>query len=126
MLIKEINTQEFERVILTSQNLVLVEFYITASASSYLTELSLSTILKKHLNRLDVFKIDVEKNSHLPKDYSLFSFPSLLFFKNNRLVDILKGVTPRSVINKKINVLLNNCGDRNSPVMKKNELLNYN
>jgi len=97
-----------EDIISTSSKLLLVEFYTQNSTRSYLLELSLRDIVVKYSSKIDVYKIDIEKNPKLFETYNLFPYPSLLIFSKGVLIDTLTGAISKSFILSKVN---NHIGD---------------
>lgn len=55
--------------------------------------------LAKELRGKVVFgKLDVDENAMTPSEYNVMSIPTLLIFKNGKLVDTIVGAVPKSVI----------------------------
>ncbi|MCB0731627.1 MAG: thioredoxin family protein [Ignavibacteriae bacterium] len=106
-MINEINTKNFYKTISHSEKLVIVELFTENSTGSYLVELSLNDILEKNINLVEAYKINIDKHPEITQSFQLFTFPTILFYKNNELLDVITGPTPKNIIVNKINRLLN-------------------
>jgi thioredoxin-like negative regulator of GroEL len=105
ILINEITSKEFTSIVSNSSKLVLIECYIENSPGAYLLELSLREIVDSRSNSVEAYKIDIEQENLLVKQYNLYSFPTLLIFRNNSLLDTLVGPIPNNTLVSKVNVL---------------------
>lgn len=52
-------------------------------------------------------KVNVDENQDIAKEFEIISIPTLIFFKNGKPVDRLKGIVIKSVIEAKISELKN-------------------
>jgi thioredoxin 1 len=55
-------------------------------------------IAEKYSDKLKVCKFNVDNNSETIKKYNISSIPSVLLFKNGKVVDKITGLHPRSCI----------------------------
>jgi thioredoxin 1 len=59
--------------------------------------------LAKELKGKVVFgKLDVDENAITPSEYNIMSIPTLLIFKNGKLVDTIIGAVPKAVIKEEL------------------------
>jgi len=56
--------------------------------------------------KLKVCKLNTDENQDIAARYGIQGIPTLLFFKGGQEVDRLVGVTPKPIIQKKIDALL--------------------
>jgi thioredoxin 1 len=54
--------------------------------------------LSEERNDISFAKLDVDQNRNVPMRYGIMSIPTLLYFKNGKLVDKTLGAIPRSII----------------------------
>lgn len=54
-----------------------------------------------------VGKLDVTNNQETAQDYGVTSIPSIIFIKNGKEVERVRGVMPKAVLQNKINVFKN-------------------
>ncbi|MCK8817903.1 thioredoxin domain-containing protein [Natroniella sulfidigena] len=98
----KINSEEFEKEVLTSKSPVLLEF-------SYDYCLACQEVKKFIINNLDLkdlklVEIDISKNQSLARNYNVDKSPTLLLFNNGRVIARHIGYLKRN----ELNTLLNN------------------
>lgn len=67
---------------------------------------TLDALAHDYAGRLLVFKIDTSSQHMMAQRFQIRGVPTLLFFKNGRLVDQVVGAVPRSDIEQRIHPLL--------------------
>lgn len=105
-MITEVTSNELSDFLSSSKRVLLVEFFTRESTGSYLIELSLTEAQNEFSNDLEVYKVNIEKNAQLAEKYKLFSFPSLMFFRDGKMIDILTGAIPKKLLLNKIGEVL--------------------
>ncbi len=85
---------------------VLVEFY--APWCGYCQRLSpvLDQVAQEYAGRVKIAKLDIDKNSLTASQYAIRSTPSLLFYKNGKLVDKVLGAVPKQEIERSLMLIL--------------------
>lgn len=66
----------------------------------------LEDLARKYAGRLRVAKLNVDQNPVTAGRFSVMSLPTLLFFRDGRLVDTLAGALPRQEIERYVNRFL--------------------
>ena len=51
---------------------------------------------------VNFFTIDVERETGIDKEYGVIEFPTILFFKQGKIVDHVSGLVPKNVVISKI------------------------
>lgn len=88
---KHTNKENFENDVLKSDKIVIVDFYASWSGQCR----TLSPILEdisKIEDRASIVKVDVDENPELAQKYGIRGIPSMLFFKNGKIVKTFVGV----------------------------------
>ncbi len=57
---------------------------------------------KKYTGKVVFAKLDADKSPAKMREYAIMGVPTLLFFKNGRLVDTIIGAVPKSHIEEKV------------------------
>jgi len=63
-------------------------------------------LASEYAGRLKVGKLDVDENPLIASQYTIQSIPTLLLFKDGRLVDRLVGALPRQEIERRLTSIL--------------------
>lgn len=103
--IRHLNEKNFDQEILLYQGLALVDFWAEWCGPCKRISPIIDQIALENAGKLKVAKVDVDSNPVLAQRYGIQSIPSLLFFKNGKLVDQIVGAVPKSEIQNKIDQL---------------------
>lgn len=94
-----IHADEKEFNNLVTDGIVLVDFFATWCGPCKM----LGPVLEDLSNdraELKIVKIDIDKNNELAKSYGIMSVPTMLLFKDGKLVDKKIGFMPKELISK--------------------------
>jgi thioredoxin 1 len=103
-----LSDQNFEKVVLQSEKLVMVDFWATWCGPCRMLAPTVAKISKDYEGKIIVGKLDVDQSINIARQYNISSIPTLMFFKNGKPVDMEMGVMPEEMIKQKIDLLLKN------------------
>lgn len=83
------------------QDLVLVDFYATWCGPCKMMSPIIDSLANERAFK--VVKIDVDKNIEIAQEYSVMSIPTLILFKNGKLIDKKNGFMPKELLLEWIN-----------------------
>jgi len=96
----------FEEEVLKSDVPVLVDFWAEWCQPCKMVSPIVDEIGQEYAGRVKVAKIDVDSNSKIATQYGIMSIPSLLFFKDGKVVDQVVGVIPKKAFVERLNKIL--------------------
>jgi thioredoxin 1 len=102
----EITDVNFEQEVLKSSKPAMVDFWAAWCGPCRAIAPSIEALAEEYKNRAVVGKIDVDANDQIPAQYGVRSIPTVLFFKDGKLVDKSVGVAPKSSFEEKLKALL--------------------
>lgn len=83
----ELTDQNFkEKVLLKSKNFILVDFWAEWCNPCKILAPILDEISKEYLDKITIFKLNIEKNPNTAPIYSIRSIPTLLLFHNSEIL----------------------------------------
>lgn len=97
---------QFHQRVEQSSMPVLLDFYSPTCGPCRMIVPVLETLAKEYAGRLLVFKLDTSSQQMTPARFQIRGVPTLMFFKDGKMVDQLVGAAPRSDIEQRINRLL--------------------
>ena len=100
-LINTISADEFQKKVVKSEKVVLVDFWAGWCAPCRMMAPILENVAGKMDAEIDVVKVDVEAsidNGKLAATYGVQGIPNMQIFKDGEVVDQLVGMRPQAVL----------------------------
>jgi thioredoxin 1 len=104
--ILDVTDATFEKEVLESGTPVLVDFWAEWCAPCRALAPVVKEIAEQYGDRISVVKLDIDASPATPASFSIRSIPTLLFFRDGKVVDSLVGAVPKTQVEQKIETLL--------------------
>ena len=101
-----ITTSEFEEQALKSDIPVLVDFWAVWCGPCRAIAPIVDAIATEYAGKVKVFKLNVDDEPEIAQKYGVMSIPTLLFFKDGKVVEQVVGAVPKPVIANKLATIL--------------------
>ncbi|QNS01749.1 MAG: thioredoxin [Buchnera aphidicola (Pentalonia nigronervosa)] len=82
----ELTDQNFKTKIAQSKNLTLVDFWADWCNPCKILSPILEEIAEEYLDKITIFKLNIENYPHIAPLYSVRSIPTLLLFQNSEIL----------------------------------------
>lgn len=92
-----ITKDNFESEVLKSDKPVLVDFFATWCGPCKMLMPTIDEIANEH-SEIKVGKVDVDENMELAKEFKVFSVPTLIAFKDGKVLKQMVGVQSKEQI----------------------------
>ena len=93
----EVTDSNFHEVI-KSSGLVVVDCWAAWCAPCRIVSPIIDELAKEYAGKILFGKLNVDLNRKIPMEYQIMSIPTILIFKNGKLVDRLIGARPRRAL----------------------------
>ena len=97
-----VTDEDFETQIEKHEGLAVVDFWATWCAPCRIIAPVLDQLAVEYQGKVKVTKLDVDTNVRTASRFNVRSIPTILFFKNGKLVDQVVGAVPKPALEGKI------------------------
>lgn len=87
----DITSDVFTAEVLGSESPVLIDFYSIGCAPCRVIAPIVDAIAEEFANRAKVYKVNVYENLDIAQQYGIMSMPTLVFFKDGKVMNMLVG-----------------------------------
>jgi thioredoxin 1 len=102
---KEITDATFQEDVLNSDKPVLVDFWATWCGPCRMIAPIVEELSDEFEGRAVIGKVDVDHNPQTAMQFGVRSIPTLLFFKDGKVVDQVVGAVPKRRLSEKLEAL---------------------
>jgi len=102
----DINDMTFDKEVLSTPGAVLVDCWAPWCAPCRQVAPLLDELAVKYAGGIRIAKLNVDESQVTASRYNIRSIPTMLFFKDGKLVNTLVGALPRDAIEQNINAVL--------------------
>jgi len=102
----DISDQNFEDEVLKSTLPVMVDLWAPWCAPCRMVAPVVEKLAEKYDTRFKFYRLNVDENPQTASTYRIMSIPTLMFFKDGKVVDTVIGAVPEGALQPKIEELL--------------------
>jgi thioredoxin len=96
----------FDRLVLGARTPVLLDLWAEWCGPCHMVAPTIDALARDYAGRVLVGKLDIDANPTVARQFDVRSIPTLLLFRDGKLVDRLVGVQPRAAIEARLRELL--------------------
>ncbi len=97
---------DFERVVLKSEVLAIVDFYADWCGPCRLVGPVIEGLAREYDGKVKFVKVNSDDNQRLAAKYDIMSIPTVVIFRNGQVVDRLVGAAPAQFYRQRIDKAL--------------------
>jgi thioredoxin 1 len=101
-----VTSSEFDQQVLKSETPVIVDFWAVWCGPCKMIAPHLDALATEFAGKVKVMKVNIDDEREVTERYGIMSIPTLLFFKDGKVVDQVVGAVPKTVIASKLETLL--------------------
>ena len=100
--ITEVTDANFQSEIAQNEGLSMVDFWAAWCGPCRLIAPFVEQLADEYAGQVKVGKLDVDANQRTAAQFGVRSIPTVLFFKNGKVVDQVVGAVPKPALDRKI------------------------
>jgi len=105
-MVTDITDQNFEDEVLKSTLPVLIDIWAPWCGPCRMVSPVVEKLAEKYDQRFKFCRLNVDQNPQTATNYQIMSIPTLIFFKDGKIADMVVGAVPERVLEPKIEALL--------------------
>jgi len=105
-MVNDLTDKEFEQEVIKSELPVLLDLWAPWCGPCRMIAPVVEKLSAKYDGRLKFLRLNIDENQQTPARYRVMSIPTLLFFKDGAVADMVVGAVPEKEITPKIDALL--------------------
>ncbi|HLG21268.1 MAG TPA: thioredoxin [Candidatus Manganitrophaceae bacterium] len=102
----QVTSQTWEKEVLKSSDAVMVDFWAAWCGPCRMIAPTIEELADEYAGKLKVCKLNTDENPDVAGRYQIMGIPTLLFFKDGKLVDKIVGAASKKQFKDKIDSLL--------------------
>lgn len=102
----DVTDNTFEEKVIKQSNdkLVLVDFWAPWCAPCKMVAPILNEIAEENSNTVTIAKVNVDQNQQISQKYNVRNIPTMILFKDGKVMKRITGVKPKKILLKEIGV----------------------
>lgn len=101
-----IKKENFEEEVLKSKVPVMLDFSATWCGPCKMVAPAVNELAADFHGKAKIAKLDIDESVELAQKYNVMSVPTLLYFKDGKVVDQIVGAVPKAALAEKLNKIL--------------------
>lgn len=98
MEIVKLNNENFKKEVMQSDKTVIVDFYADWCGPCKMMSPILDDIANELESKIRVYKVNVDESRDIAMKYEIMSIPTLIIFKNGKVINTLVGLRDKNEI----------------------------
>lgn len=104
--VTNVTSDNFDSVVLKAANLVMVDFWATWCGPCKIIAPVIEELAKEYAGKVTFAKLNTDENTDVASRFNIRGIPTLIFFKEGKVLDQVVGAVPKAQLKSKIDTLL--------------------
>jgi thioredoxin 1 len=104
--VTSVTVDTFDQVVLQAPNLVMVDFWATWCGPCKIVAPVVEELAHEYAGKVNFAKVNTDENPDLASRYNIRGIPTLIFYKDGKVLDQVVGAVPKAQLKSKIDTFL--------------------
>ena len=104
--VTSVTNDTFDSVVIEAKTPVLVDFWATWCGPCKIIAPVVEELAKEYEGKVTFAKVNTDENADLASRFNIRGIPTLMFFKEGKMVDQVVGAVPKAQLKSKLDSLL--------------------
>ncbi len=101
-----VTDNNFEQEVLKSEKPVLVDFWADWCMPCKMMEPTFKSLSEQYNSKIKFGKLNTDENPRIPTQYNIMGIPTVILFKDGKVIDQIVGAVPKSNLEKMFSKVL--------------------
>ncbi len=102
----EVNSQTWQQEVMQSSTPVMVDFWAAWCGPCKMIAPTIEELAEEYQGKMKVCKLNTDENPEIASQHQIMGIPSLLFFKEGKVIDKIVGAASKKQFKEKIDAVL--------------------
>lgn len=104
--VTSVTNDTFETVVIQSSNLIMVDFWATWCGPCKIVAPVVEELAQEYAGKVNFAKVNTDENPDIASRFNIRGIPTLIFFKDGKVLDQIVGAVPKAQLKSKIDSFL--------------------
>lgn len=104
--VTSVTSQNWDQEVVNASSPVMVDFWAPWCGPCKMIAPTIEELAEEYTDQLCVYKLNTDENPDIASRYQIMGIPSLLFFKEGKLIDKIVGAASKKQFKEKIDAIL--------------------
>jgi len=104
--VTSVTVDTFEKVVIQSADLIMVDFWATWCGPCKIVAPVVEELAQEYAGKVNFAKVNTDENPDIASRFNIRGIPTLIFFKDGKVLDQIVGAVPKAQLKTKIDSFL--------------------
>ena len=104
--VTSVTVDTFEKVVIQSPDLIMVDFWATWCGPCKIVAPVVEELAQEYAGKVNFAKVNTDENPDIASRFNIRGIPTLIFFKDGKVLDQIVGAVPKAQLKSKIDSFL--------------------
>lgn len=102
----KVDSESWQKEVIEAEGTILVDFWASWCGPCLMIAPIVEEMATEYAGKLKVLKLNTDENPDIASRYKIMGIPTLIFFKDGKIIDQIVGAVPKTQLKAKIDSLI--------------------